>query len=94
MHCHENPTYVVLFWEMRGLSPNFHIHVSVSDLFILRIGPHISLQQNMQKYIKIWKYINLYNRYMSAGTRRQIIIIVFWKEQFHFWEYINGNQTF
>jgi hypothetical protein len=30
------------FWELRGLSPNFHIHVSVSDLYIPRIGPHIS----------------------------------------------------
>jgi hypothetical protein len=29
-------------------SPNFHIHVSVSDLYIPRIGSHISLQQNRQ----------------------------------------------
>jgi hypothetical protein len=28
--------------------PNFHIHVSVSDLHIPRIGPHIFLQQNRQ----------------------------------------------
>jgi hypothetical protein len=33
---------------MRGLSPNFYIHVSVNDLYIPRIGPHISLQQNRQ----------------------------------------------
>ncbi len=33
------------FRELRGLTPNFHIHVSVSDLYIPRIGPHISLQQ-------------------------------------------------
>jgi hypothetical protein len=44
----ENPIYVFLFWELRSLSPNFHIHVSVSDLYIPRIGPHISLQQNRQ----------------------------------------------
>ena len=36
-----------LFWELRGLSPNFYIHVSVSDLYIPRIGPHIFPQQNM-----------------------------------------------
>jgi hypothetical protein len=36
VHCNENPIYVFLFWELRGLSPN----VSVSDLYILRIGPH------------------------------------------------------
>jgi hypothetical protein len=33
---------VFIFWQLRGLSPNFHIHVSVSDLYIPRIGPHIS----------------------------------------------------
>ncbi len=27
--------------ELRGLSPNFHINVSVSDLYIPRISPHI-----------------------------------------------------
>jgi hypothetical protein len=48
VHCKENPIYVFLFWELRSLSPNFHIHVSVSDLYIPRIGPHISLQQNRQ----------------------------------------------
>jgi hypothetical protein len=34
LHCKENPIYVFFFWELRGLSPNFHIHVSVSDLYI------------------------------------------------------------
>jgi hypothetical protein len=29
-HCNENPIYEFLSWELRGLSPNFHIHVSVS----------------------------------------------------------------
>jgi hypothetical protein len=28
LHCTENPIYVFLFWELRRLSPNFHIHVS------------------------------------------------------------------
>ncbi len=40
VHCKENPIYVFLFWELRGLSPNVHIHVSVGDLYIPRIGPH------------------------------------------------------
>ncbi len=53
IHCKENPIYVFLIWELRGLSPNFHIHVSVSELYITRIGPHISLQQNRRS----WKYI-------------------------------------
>jgi hypothetical protein len=33
MHYTENPIYVFIFWELRGLSPTFHVHVSVSDLF-------------------------------------------------------------
>jgi hypothetical protein len=41
----KNPIYVFPEKELRSLSPNFHIHVSVSDLFIPRIGPHIFLQQ-------------------------------------------------
>jgi hypothetical protein len=41
-HCKENPIYVFLFWELPGLSPNFHIHVSAGYLYIPRIGPHIS----------------------------------------------------
>jgi hypothetical protein len=48
LHCKENSNYVFLFWELRGLSPNFHINVSVSHMYIPRIGPHISLQQNRQ----------------------------------------------
>ncbi len=47
-HCNENTINVFLYWELRGLSPNFHIHVSVSDLYIPRIGPNIWLQQNRQ----------------------------------------------
>ncbi len=48
LHCNENPIYVFLFWELHSLTPNFHIHVSVRDLFIPRIDPHIRLQQNRQ----------------------------------------------
>jgi hypothetical protein len=43
-----NPIYVFPEKELRGLSLNFHIHVSMSDLYISRIHPHIFLQQNRQ----------------------------------------------
>jgi hypothetical protein len=33
--------------ELRGLSPNFQIHVSVRDLYISTIGLPILLQENM-----------------------------------------------
>ncbi len=48
LHCNENSIYVFLFSELHGLSPHFHIHMPVSDLYIPRIGPHIWLQQNRQ----------------------------------------------
>ncbi len=32
VHCKENPIYVFLYWELRGLSPKLYIHVSASDL--------------------------------------------------------------
>ncbi len=41
LHCNENPVYAFLFWELRGLSPNFHIHVSQDR------SPNF-LQQNRQ----------------------------------------------
>jgi hypothetical protein len=47
--------YIFLFWELRGLSPNFHIHVSVSDLYIPTFGPPIFLQQNRQTDQRIYK---------------------------------------
>jgi hypothetical protein len=33
-HCKEDPIYVFPIMKLRGLFPNFHIHVSVSDVFI------------------------------------------------------------
>jgi hypothetical protein len=40
IHCNEDPIYVFLFWELRGLSP-FLPHSCVCDLYIPSIGPHI-----------------------------------------------------
>ncbi len=46
-HCNENPVHVFPEKELRSLSLNFHIHVSVSDLYP-KIYPHIFLQQDRQ----------------------------------------------
>ncbi len=51
----KNPIYVFLFWELRHLSPNFHIHVSVSDLCIPRIGPHISCGRIGRSILGVYK---------------------------------------
>jgi hypothetical protein len=55
IHCNENPTYVFLFWELRGLSPSFHIHMSVSDLYIPRIGPYILCSRIGRSIVGIYK---------------------------------------
>jgi hypothetical protein len=44
-HCNKNLIFCMYFQKSKA---NFHIHVSVSDLNIPRIGPHIFLQQNRQ----------------------------------------------
>jgi hypothetical protein len=54
-HNNENPIYVFFFWEMRGLGPNFHIYASVSDLYIPRIGPHISCSRIGRSIVGIYK---------------------------------------
>jgi hypothetical protein len=43
-----NPIYVFPEKELSDLSPTFHIHMFVSDLYIPKIGPRIFLQQNRQ----------------------------------------------
>ncbi len=48
MHCKENLNYVFPKKKLRGLSPKFQIHVSVSDLFIPRIGTSNFLEQTRQ----------------------------------------------
>jgi hypothetical protein len=76
LHCTENSILVFPEKELCSLSPNSYIHVSVSDLYIPRIGPYIWLQQNKQTDPgNIW----ISHRYMSVGIGRQNIIILFWK---------------
>ncbi len=51
----KNPIYVFLFWELRGLNPNY-IHVSVSYLYIFpRSGPHISCNRIGRSIVGIYK---------------------------------------
>ncbi len=44
VHCKQDPFYAFPEMKLRGLNPNFHIHISVSDLCIPTIGPPILLQ--------------------------------------------------
>ncbi len=45
-HCTENAKQIFAEKKLRGLIPNFHIHVSLSDLYIPTIDLPILLQQN------------------------------------------------
>jgi hypothetical protein len=47
-YCIENPIHVFPEMKLCGLVPNSYIHVSVSYLYIPKIGLSIWLQQNRQ----------------------------------------------
>jgi hypothetical protein len=51
---HENPIYVFPEKELRGLSPNFHIHVCICDRFLYS---HDRSAYFRGKYVdRSWKY--------------------------------------
>jgi hypothetical protein len=78
VHCNGNSVYIFLSWELRGLSPNFHIHVSVSDLYIPRIGPHMHfLQQKRQTHRGS---IQFALRHMNVEIGTETLIFLFFCE--------------
>ncbi len=79
-HCNENLIYIFLFWELRGLSPNFHVCVSVSDFHIPRIGPHISCSRIVRSIVGIYKMAHRHLN-VDVGTVAT---------QFLFWVYLFG----
>ncbi len=77
-HCKEIWIYVFPGKEFRGLSPNFHIHVSVSDLFIPAFSPPIFLQQNRQTYQRnIWITHRNMNVGIGTGSRAVTLLGIF-----------------
>jgi hypothetical protein len=56
-HNTENLKQIFPEKEFRSHRPDYHIHVSVSDLYIPTIDLHVLLQENM--YVgRSWEYIN------------------------------------
>ncbi len=76
LHCKEISIYVFLEKELRGLSPNFHSHVSLSDLYFLPIGPPFSCSRIGRPY----KYINRSRKHECRNWD--------WAAKFLFWEYL------
>ncbi len=80
--------------KLRSLVPNSYIYVSVSDLYIPRIGLPIWCSKIGRPILEIYKSLT---ETWVTEIGRQDIIILFWEylgHKFHFWENINRNHTF
>ncbi len=84
LHCNENYIYVFLFWKLRGLNPNFHIHMSVRNLYIPKIGPHISCRRMGRSIVGIYK--SLTDTWMwKLGRGRAIPFLGIFVSNFRHW---------
>jgi hypothetical protein len=55
LHTAKKIPFMYSFSGLCGLSPHCHIHLSVSNSYIHRIGPHIFLRQNRRSMVGIYK---------------------------------------
>ncbi len=71
-HCKEDPIYVFPEMKLCGRVPDFHIHVSVSDLYIPTIGPPIYCCKENDRS---WEYSVLTETWRrKSGTRPRSFI--------------------
>ncbi len=55
MHCTENLKQIFPEMKLRGLVPNFYVHVSVSDLYISMIGPQMQYRKTGGPIVGLYK---------------------------------------
>ncbi len=70
MHCKEISIYVFLFWEFRGLSPNFHIHSCVCEPFIYS-QDRSTYSPAAEQADRSLKYINLSQTYECRNWEKE-----------------------
>jgi hypothetical protein len=83
--CNENSIYVFLFWEMHSLSRNFHFHVSVSDLYIPRINPHISCSRICRSIVGKYKSLTHTHECGNWDCGRAIPFLGIFVPNFRYW---------
>jgi hypothetical protein len=75
--------------KLRGLVPNFYIHVYVSDFYIPTISPWHTNRGNI--------YVNRSQIHECGHWETEYynyVLEIMRARRFYFWEHINRNQTF
>ncbi len=68
MHCTDNLKQIFSEIKLHGLVPDFYIHASVSDLYILTIGPQTQYSKIGRPILVIYKSL-LNTEMQKLGTR-------------------------
>jgi hypothetical protein len=74
VHCKENPIYSLTEKKLRGLGPNFHIHVSVSDFIYSHVRSTYFFAAESGRPI-----VGIYIAHMNVGIGTEAVLFYFWE---------------